>query len=138
MLSAAAVDLRIELDLRTGAAITRLQTLNLQGAFPELAEKVISYGSSQPLLPAFSSRPDSPFLSFPRSVSVPNPRLCRRPVSPYPSLRIRGVLVHRRLAGEGRQHDQLQLEEEPSLRLRGRRHSLRAVRREPGGKGNQG
>ena len=46
MLSAAAVDLRIELDLRTGAAITRLQTMALQGAFPELDKKVISYGES--------------------------------------------------------------------------------------------
>ncbi|XP_060521487.1 DNA topoisomerase 3-alpha [Cylas formicarius] len=43
-----AVDVRQELDLRTGAAFTRLQTLRLQQAFPQkLAEKLISYGSCQ-------------------------------------------------------------------------------------------
>jgi DNA topoisomerase-3 len=45
MLSAAAVEARQELDLRTGAAITRMQTLALQAAFPELDKKVISYGA---------------------------------------------------------------------------------------------
>lgn len=43
-----AVDVRQELDLRTGAAFTRLQTLRLQQVFPEkLAQKLISYGSCQ-------------------------------------------------------------------------------------------
>ncbi|XP_018576007.1 DNA topoisomerase 3-alpha, partial [Anoplophora glabripennis] len=43
-----AVDVRQELDLRTGAAFTRLQTLRLQRVFPQkLAEKLISYGSCQ-------------------------------------------------------------------------------------------
>ncbi|XP_050312155.1 DNA topoisomerase 3-alpha [Anthonomus grandis grandis] len=43
-----AVDVRQELDLRTGAAFTRLQTLRLQQVFPQkLAEKLISYGSCQ-------------------------------------------------------------------------------------------
>lgn len=43
-----AVDVRMELDLRTGAAFTRLQTLRLQKVFPQkLADKVISYGSCQ-------------------------------------------------------------------------------------------
>ncbi|XP_045477736.1 DNA topoisomerase 3-alpha isoform X2 [Harmonia axyridis] len=43
-----AVDVRKELDLRTGAAFTRLQTLRLQKAFPsKLSDKVISYGSCQ-------------------------------------------------------------------------------------------
>ncbi|XP_037958363.1 DNA topoisomerase 3-alpha [Teleopsis dalmanni] len=43
-----AVDVRTELDLRTGAAITRFQTMRLQRLFPEkIAEKLISYGSCQ-------------------------------------------------------------------------------------------
>lgn len=46
MRQAEAVDARIELDLRIGASFTRFQTLNLQHEFPELAEGVISYGTS--------------------------------------------------------------------------------------------
>ena len=42
-----AVAARIELDLRIGAAFTRLQTLQLQPVTEKLAEKVISYGSCQ-------------------------------------------------------------------------------------------
>lgn len=43
-----AVDVRTELDLRTGAAITRFQTLRMQRLFPEkIADKLISYGSCQ-------------------------------------------------------------------------------------------
>lgn len=42
-----AVAARIELDLRTGAAFTRLQTMQLQSIVAVLAEKVISYGSCQ-------------------------------------------------------------------------------------------
>lgn len=45
MKSAAAVEARIELDLRTGAAFTRLQTLALQAACAELSQHVISYGT---------------------------------------------------------------------------------------------
>ncbi|CAH1767113.1 3439_t:CDS:10 [Entrophospora sp. SA101] len=42
-----AVDARIELDLRIGAAFTRYQTLSIQHLFPELQKQVISYGSCQ-------------------------------------------------------------------------------------------
>ncbi|XP_066252718.1 DNA topoisomerase 3-alpha isoform X1 [Euwallacea similis] len=43
-----AVDVRQELDLRTGAAFTRLQTLRFQQVFPnKLGDKLISYGSCQ-------------------------------------------------------------------------------------------
>jgi hypothetical protein len=38
------VDARISLDLRLGAAFTRLQTLTLQARLPVLDGKVISYG----------------------------------------------------------------------------------------------
>ncbi|KAJ5615743.1 hypothetical protein N7537_000857 [Penicillium hordei] len=44
---ASAVAARIELDLRIGAAFTRLQTLQLQTVVTALKEKVISYGSCQ-------------------------------------------------------------------------------------------
>ncbi|KAJ5500208.1 hypothetical protein LT330_002309 [Penicillium expansum] len=44
---ASAVAARIELDLRIGAAFTRLQTLQLQTVVAALKEKVISYGSCQ-------------------------------------------------------------------------------------------
>lgn len=39
-----AVQARMELDLRVGAALTRTQTLGLQQRFPTLEEKIISYG----------------------------------------------------------------------------------------------
>ncbi len=42
----AAVNVRSELDLRTGACFTRFQTLNLQQAFPALNKEVISYGKT--------------------------------------------------------------------------------------------
>ncbi|RKP11038.1 DNA topoisomerase [Thamnocephalis sphaerospora] len=42
-----AVEARRELDLRIGAAFTRLQTLRLQNRFPALDKKIISYGSCQ-------------------------------------------------------------------------------------------
>ena len=38
------MDARISLDLRLGAAFTRLQTLTLQARLPVLDGKVISYG----------------------------------------------------------------------------------------------
>lgn len=50
MRQAAAVDVRISLDLRVGAAFTRLQTMGLQGRLPELEQKVISYGESPDLV----------------------------------------------------------------------------------------
>ncbi|KAI9852659.1 MAG: DNA topoisomerase [Thelocarpon superellum] len=42
-----AVAARIELDLRIGAALTRLQTLHLQPLGPALESRVVSYGSCQ-------------------------------------------------------------------------------------------
>lgn len=42
-----AVAARIELDLRIGAAFTRLQTLSLQSLTPKLAKQILSYGSCQ-------------------------------------------------------------------------------------------
>lgn len=45
--AAKAVAARIELDLRIGAAFTRLQTLQLQPVTEKLADQIISYGSCQ-------------------------------------------------------------------------------------------
>ncbi|WRT64790.1 uncharacterized protein IL334_001724 [Kwoniella shivajii] len=42
-----AVEARISLDLRIGAAFTRLMTMSLQVRIPELAEQVVSYGPCQ-------------------------------------------------------------------------------------------
>lgn len=39
-----AVAARIDIDLRVGSALTRVQTLGLQGKFPALESKIISYG----------------------------------------------------------------------------------------------
>ncbi|KAK9894947.1 prokaryotic type I DNA topoisomerase, partial [Cystobasidium minutum MCA 4210] len=47
MNQARAVEARMDLDLRTGAALTRMQTMKLQRAFPGTLENVISYGSCQ-------------------------------------------------------------------------------------------
>lgn len=47
MRQAEAVEARIALDLRIGAAFTRLQTMGLQHRIPELADKVMSYGTSR-------------------------------------------------------------------------------------------
>ena len=44
MRQAIAVDTRIELDLRIGAAFTRFQTLKFRDIFEELENKIISYG----------------------------------------------------------------------------------------------
>ncbi|CEH19275.1 prokaryotic type i dna topoisomerase [Ceraceosorus bombacis] len=46
-LAASAVEARIELDLRLGAAFTRLQTLRLQKEFAELNKAVVSWGPCQ-------------------------------------------------------------------------------------------
>lgn len=45
MRAANAVAARIALDLRVGAAMTRMQTLQLQSRFDLLSEKIISYGA---------------------------------------------------------------------------------------------
>ena len=41
-----AVEARMELDLRIGAAFTRFQTMSFQEKFSALADRVISYGSN--------------------------------------------------------------------------------------------
>lgn len=57
MRSANAVAARIALDLRVGAAMTRMQTFALQSRFELLSDKVISYGkhAEGPLFSSTSS-----------------------------------------------------------------------------------
>lgn len=43
-----AVEARIELDLRVGAAFTRFQTMALQQRFGQLADHTLSYGQTAP------------------------------------------------------------------------------------------
>jgi DNA topoisomerase-3 len=47
MLQAAAVSVRMDLDLRVGAALTRFQTMSLQTRFAPLDSKILSYGPCQ-------------------------------------------------------------------------------------------
>lgn len=52
----------MDLDLRIGAALTRIQTMKLQQAFPGVLENVISYGKGIPLVetvPHFTVRSDT-------------------------------------------------------------------------------
>ena len=89
MRQAAAVEARINLDLRIGAAFTRLTTMNIQSRVPEL-EGVISYGKFFPdYLVATSA--DA------RTMSVPNFRLRGGPVEEGTELRPRAILVYLRL-----------------------------------------
>ena len=49
MNQAAAVEARMDLDLRTGAAFTRFQTMGLQNAFAGVLDSLISYGQKKVL-----------------------------------------------------------------------------------------
>ena len=65
-----AVAARIELDLRIGAALTRLQTLSLQTMGPQLQDMVLSYGWET----GFIHTSDVAKCSR-RLMSIPHPRL---------------------------------------------------------------
>jgi DNA topoisomerase-3 len=54
--AAEAVDCRIELDLRLGAAFTRLQCNELQAQHPSLNRQLMSYGKSPASVHCNSSR----------------------------------------------------------------------------------
>jgi hypothetical protein len=75
-----AVAARIELDLRIGAAFTRLQTLQLQTLGEALQNRVISYGRFRPV----GFRKIS--LTISRIVSVSYPGLRGGPLSPRTKL----------------------------------------------------
>lgn len=75
MQQADAVSARMALDLRIGAAFTRLTTLTLQARVPELQSSMISYGKL-----AFPGRTSGQQADPSRPVSVPDPRIRRRSV----------------------------------------------------------
>ena len=72
MRQAMAVEARIALDLRIGAAFTRFATMNLQARIPELSEQTISYGQLVQYLISLKL--------IVRAVPISNPRLRGRPV----------------------------------------------------------
>lgn len=92
MRQANAVAARIDLDLRLGAAMTRLQTLRLQASFPEgLAEKVVSYGT---VLHRKMFEMATLTDASRRTLPVPNLGLCGGPVRESAQLCARVILVH--------------------------------------------
>lgn len=84
-----AVSARIALDLRIGAAFTRLTTMTLQSRAPELASSVISYGE-------LSCSQGVYVKLILRSMPISHPRLRRRSIQPSPSFRPGIILVHLR------------------------------------------
>lgn len=111
MLQANAVGARMDLDLRTGAVLTRLQTLGLQVRFPALDQKVISYGRSE-----FSQSPDRPLSLSHRIMPVPDAWIRRRPVRASAGVHRRAILVDQSFAGKGRRCGTVHLEERTTLR----------------------
>lgn len=85
-----AVEARIELDLRIGAAFTRLMTMNLSKQIAELDGKMISYGMFLSCKNCISN------VTY-RSLSVPHTWICCRSIPTHKRLHIRGVLVHFRV-----------------------------------------
>lgn len=75
MNQAAAVETRIELDLRIGAALTRLQTVTLQGAFAGTIEGVVSYGEHR-----YTRGRDSILRYLSRILPISNSGLRRRAI----------------------------------------------------------
>lgn len=142
---AEAVEARIHLDLRIGAAFTRLMTMSLQTRIPEVSEQVISYGMSNQADPRRYQAEQ-----FYRSMPIPDPRLRRRPIQSCPIFHPRDILVHlrsdpssqrrrRRRRGSGRrQTGGVQMEEESSVRYGRCDCSVRAVRDGPDGDGDEG
>lgn len=86
-----AVAARIELDLRIGYAFTRFLTLNLRPLGGPLSGLTLSYGR---LSLTFIFAPHNIYSHNRRLLSIPYPRLRRRPVLPRQELRPRAFLVH--------------------------------------------
>lgn len=79
---------RIELDLRIGAAFTRLQTLQLQAVVAVLKDKIISYGMTI----SYSSQAFC--LTEYRLMPVPHVGIRGRSVSQSAKLQARNILGH--------------------------------------------
>jgi len=108
-----AVAARIELDLRIGAAFTRLQTLQLQAVVAALKDKIISYGDILSYVLYGSG------LTLYRIVSVPHAGFRCRSVSTGEELQARNILEHQGHASARREEGELSLETSSSIRSRG-------------------
>ena len=119
---------RIELDLRIGAAFTRLQTLQLRPMNNALMDSTISYG-------AFVTRHLCGFkwsfrfilLNIGRILSVSHSRICGRSVPAGEELQAGNVLVDQSHARQRQRESQLQLASRSSLRPRRRHCHARTV-----------
>lgn len=89
-----AVRARSELDLRVGSAFTRFQTLRFQNAFPELQEKIISYGTSHSYFILIEVTLISNECSNFRILPISNAWLCGGAVLEAGKFYIRALLVH--------------------------------------------
>lgn len=105
-----AVAARIELDLRIGAAFTRLQTLQLQAVVAVLKEKVISYGMAQFYCSSFTF-----CLTLIRVLSIPNSRVCSGSILTGQKLQTRNILEYQSYAAARRQKGQFSVETCPSV-----------------------
>ncbi len=108
-----AVDARTLLDLRIGAAFSRMQTLSIQRTVAELGESLISYGR------AFSITWIWPLTAVFRSLPVSNPWICCLTVRAGQSFCSRTILVHihgsQARRSRGRDSDRVQVEEAQAL-----------------------
>lgn len=115
-----AVEARTILDLKVGAAFTRMQTLVLQRQVKKIEDEknIVSYGASQP----FCSIP-STNLSF-RSMSVPNLGFRSRQIQGRSDFQTRDLLVHiphpvpTIFFSRRRRRDTVHMEKRPPIRVR--------------------
>jgi DNA topoisomerase III len=91
-----AVEARIELDLRVGAAFTRFQTMALQQRFGQLADHTLSYGTSASAchVPGRGERNANVVGLCARAMPVPDTGVCRRALLSRAKLCARAVLAH--------------------------------------------
>lgn len=87
----AAVDARMELDLRFGAIFTRFQSLSFRKSLPEVEGKVISYGK----IDVKSAVVSLTLIQCLRAMSISNAWFCRRAVLESQKIQVGAVLVHK-------------------------------------------
>lgn len=105
----AAVNARIELDLRIGFAFTRMQTRSLQILGSVFDRKVISYG--KPVSCMISTKTDNY-----RILSISNSWICSRSILARTEFRARTILEYQDNGEVGRYRGDIPLETESSFR----------------------